>query len=269
MKYRIVFCVFWTITNSCGFDQIVRDPDEPWNQASTVLYPNGELGTWLPQGNRSEFSPRMETGSALTTTRQDPWYQIEDQTSYPFSTFGQIGGCSGTLVGPKHVLTAAHCIYLHPEKYWEKDLNFVIRTKWNGTQSIQWREAYIPNEFISKNDARYDYALVLLQQSVGYDRGWLSIHEGTQKKPAITMIGYPRNQPPGSLWSSSCTVESSSRSIYYHRCNSSSGSSGSPLLSNLNIIGIHTHGHYNINDPKYGTRMSKPILGVINGWIRG
>jgi hypothetical protein len=43
---------------------------------------------------------------------------IDDRTqvsgssaTYPWSTIADMGGCTGTLVGPRHLVTAAHCIY--------------------------------------------------------------------------------------------------------------------------------------------------------------
>ena len=206
-------------------------------------------------GAASVFGPDERV--RITDTAVYPWSAIAWLGI--FDTNGDLtGSCTGTFIGPKVLLTAAHCLFdehgfatdivVVPGKDGPLDpFGFEFATNW-----------WVPDAWIESADpTAFDWGLVVLESdALGNEVGWLRVANlstatlsHSQFMPAI--VGYPSDKSPAdSMWAG---VKPSFLEVapffLHHDIDTMSGGSGSAVFSaNLDspnlgdIVGIHVLG---------------------------
>ncbi|TIW78148.1 MAG: trypsin-like serine protease, partial [Mesorhizobium sp.] len=120
-------------------------------------------------GPRKTEDPDLGEGEAgRQVFGTDDREQVKNTKTYPLSAIGYLeaksktgyGSCSATLIGPRTVLTAAHCLYSHEDKDWLSDYLFVPGL--NGSTAddapfgaFEYESAYVLQGFIDNYQGYY------------------------------------------------------------------------------------------------------------------
>jgi glutamyl endopeptidase len=183
--------------------------------------------------------------------------QVTNLSEAFHATVGQVengqGYCTGTLVGPRHVLTNGHCVVeddrRRPMRFIEPQMIRFIpgRTNYNQPFGIYHaRRIHTLRSWIMNGNARDDIALIELDRAVPLPIAinWPAPNQNFTRDP-IFITGYSKDTPYGTLWEGVGTHGRffDQRQMLYHTADTLPGTSGALLRTSINgrwvAVGLH------------------------------
>jgi V8-like Glu-specific endopeptidase len=180
-----------------------------------------------PSGPTSSFVIGADSRVRISPADFFPWSaQCHLEMTFPDGT--RVNG-SGTLIGDKYVLTAGHCVFFPDFGGWATSIKvFPGRdgdSKPWSANSVRLRSV---TGWTVNQDSDYDYGLITLDGSVGWETGWFAIWPASDSDLSATanLSGYPGDKPAGTQWYAAGSVTGYNSNHVDHNIDIIKGDSG-------------------------------------------
>jgi V8-like Glu-specific endopeptidase len=208
----------------------------------------------------------------INNTTETPWQRI-CALRITFPT-GAVYRGTGFFVGPRAVVTAGHCVYLHNQGGWAKSVEVIPAA--NGGQrpvgSAVSSNLRSVNGWVNARKPECDYGCIVVPAGSFGGRSLGSFGFGAFSASEISartavMAGYPGDKPFAELWGMARKIKTVNDKTLVYDIDSMGGQSGAPVYIKRNgqryVIGIHNYGASSGNS---ATRITPAVYARLDSW---
>lgn len=209
----------------------------------------------------------------VNNTKVVPWKRICHLKIQAGNGKSYLG--TGFFIGPRTIITAGHCVYIHGQGGWVRQI--VVTPGRNESQAPFG--TYTATSFRSVRgwvigkSRDYDYGAIILPRNAAIPSGIGAFgfgHYSDQflRDKRLNTAGYPGDKPSGTMWFHGRKAKSFTPRTIVYDTDTAGGQSGSAVWFRGNdgkriAVGIHTNGAPSGNS---ATRITKAVFENLKRW---
>ncbi|TGE03830.1 trypsin-like serine peptidase [Hymenobacter fodinae] len=182
---------------------------------------------------------------------------------------------TGFFIGPRTILTAGHCVYIHGHGGWARQ---IVVTPGRNDQAEPFKH-YTSQAFrsvqgwVSNKSRNYDYGVIQLARTDSISPnigafGFGQFPDDFLLNKRLNTAGYPGDKPAGTMWFNGRKAKGVTARTITYDMDTAGGQSGSPVWfkspdGSRIVVGIHTNGATSGNS---ATRITKPVFDNLKKW---
>jgi V8-like Glu-specific endopeptidase len=183
---------------------------------------------------------------------------------------------TGSFLGPRTIVTAGHCVYIHGQGGWARKIT--VTPGRNGSsepygkyEATSFRSVKGWTRDTSRN---HDYGAIILPRSTAISQqigsfGVAHYPDQYLQNRRLNTAGYPGDKPAGTMWFHGRIAKAVGERTLTYDIDTAGGQSGSPVwifdgtTGKRIVVGIHTNGSPSGNS---ATRITKPVFDNLQRW---